>query len=55
VGGGHETGELFVRDLYELEPIAGTVERAHDAVDSIAGKSEQAINAPFAEAIEQVI
>jgi hypothetical protein len=52
VGSGHETGEFFVGDLDEIEAIAGAVERAHDAVDSVARESEKAANAPLAEAVE---
>src|SRR3954462_7939957 len=38
--------ELFVRDLDELDPVAGPSERAQHSVDAIAGKAVDAANAP---------
>jgi hypothetical protein len=51
----HERGHLLVAYLDEFEIVAGTVQRAHDAVDTVAGIAVDAPDAPFAEAAQQEI
>ena len=43
----HEGGRLLVPRLDELNLVPGTVERADDAVDAIAGITVDATHAPF--------
>jgi hypothetical protein len=51
----HEGRHLFVARLNELRAIAGTTERAHDAVDAIAGVAEDPLDAPLRQALYQEI
>src|ERR1041384_1840570 len=46
VTAGGESGRLFVSDLDELDLLLMSSERFEDAVDAIAGKTEDRVNAP---------
>jgi hypothetical protein len=51
----HESGELFVARLDELDAVLRAPERAHDAVDAVAGITVDALHAPFAETLKKKI
>jgi hypothetical protein len=57
---GHESCELFVRHLHDVESFLSVAlrdapERTHDAVDAVAGIGEDAADVPRLEALEQMI
>src|SRR5207249_4917777 len=58
VGAGHERGHLLVPDLDEVDPAVRLLlprEGAHDAVDPVAGVSEDAPHPPLAEPREEEV
>src|SRR6185369_10033171 len=60
VRGGHQAGELFVRDLHDVEalaaiPLGDPAQRPHDPVDAVAWVGEDAADIPGLETLEQVI
>src|SRR5881409_3367711 len=52
---GHECGHLLVAHLDEIDFAFGALERAHDAVDSVAGVAVDAPHAPFAQPPDQKV
>src|SRR5581483_6924146 len=57
VRAGHERGHLLVARLNELGtlPVRGTLERAHQPVDAVAGVSVDAPDPPGGETVEKVV
>src|ERR1041384_1027117 len=55
VTAGGESGRLFVPDLDELDLLLMSSERFEDAVDAIAGKTEDRVNAPSHQPLDQFI
>src|SRR3954452_9085808 len=55
MGAGHECRELFVPRLHESRVAIRTVERAHDAVDAVAGIAVDALHAPVGETSHEKI
>jgi hypothetical protein len=47
----HEGGHLFMADLHEVDQVLMAVERPHDAVDSVAGVSEQPFDTPLGQPV----
>ncbi len=55
VPAGHERGHLLVARLDELRVAVGAVERAQERVDPVARVAVDAVDAPLAEAFEDVV
>ena len=53
VGAGHEGGGLLVSHVNEADLLLALAQRFHDAVDSVAGKSEDDFDAPVHKGIDQ--
>ena len=51
----HERRHLLVAHLDEVDPALRALERAHDAVDAVAGITVNAINAPGRESFDEKI
>jgi hypothetical protein len=49
----HERGRFFVADLDEAHPILPDADRFHDAVDAVPRKSEDAVNAPADQSVDE--
>src|SRR5207247_1896519 len=53
VAAGHERGGLFMADLDESDRVLFLAERLHDAVDAVAGESEDRVDAPFLKHVDE--
>jgi hypothetical protein len=51
----HERGHFLVAHLHKLHQVAGAIQRAHDSVNAIAGKSVDAVDAPRGKAFQKKI
>src|SRR5205807_9939814 len=51
----HERGHLFMANLNEVHLAVGAFERAHDAVDAVAGITVNAAHAPLVEAADEKV
>jgi hypothetical protein len=52
---GHERSHFLVAHAHVVEAVAGAPHRAHQAVDAVAGVAEDALDAPVAQPLQNVV
>jgi hypothetical protein len=55
VGGSHERRHLFMPDLDEVDHPFGALQGAEDAIDAVAGVTENAAHAPFMKSMDEEV
>ena len=55
VAAGHERGGFFVPHMDETDLVLVRAQRFHDAVDPVAGESEDGVDTPVDEALDEVV
>src|SRR5947209_1168275 len=53
ISAGHECCGLFVPDLYEAHALLSCAQSFHDSVDAVAGKTENSVNTPTDNSLDE--